>query len=252
MSRVELLKGDCLERMKEIPDVSVDMVLCDLPYGTTRNKWDVVIPFESLWQNWLRVCKKNGAILIFSQMPFTVDAVSSNRKLFRYEWIYEKTNPSGFLNAGRMPLKYHENILVFYRHLPTYNPIRRYGFARYIEKKRGPNSSSTNYGNFVTHTTYTSKDGSRCPSDIIRFSNASYGRNTGLHPTQKPVELCEYLIKTYSNPGECILDNCMGSGTTGVAAVKSGRNFIGIELDANYFEIAQARIQEALACEPDA
>ena len=244
---MNLMQGDCLERMAEIDDGYVDMVLCDLPYGTTQNKWDSVIPFEPLWREIWRVCKANAAVVLFSQMPFTVDVVNSCRGRFRYEWIYEKTNPGGFLNANRMPMKCHENLLVFYRHLPTYNPIRRRGFRARVDKTQGPASGSKNYGKFLTRPLYSSPDGTRCPVDIIRFSNSSYGYDTGLHPTQKPVALCEYMVKTYTNPGEAVLDMCMGSGTTGVACTNTGREFIGIERDAGYFQTAKQRIERRLA-----
>ena len=227
--------GGCLELMKDIPDGSIDMILCDLPYGTTKNKWDSVIPFEPLWEQYNRVIKDNGAIVLFSQMPFTVDLVASNYKDFRYEWIWEKLSASGHLNANRMPMKKHENILVFYKKLPTYNPQFTEG-KPYVATY---STHSSNYGKQKDNIT-TINDGKRYPVDIIKFNN-----DRGLHPTQKPVELLEYLIKTYTNEGDTVLDNCMGSGSTGVACVNTGRNFIGIELDGGYFEIAKSRIEEA-------
>ena len=227
--------GDCLELMRDIPDGSIDMILCDLPYGTTKNKWDSVIPFEPLWEQYNRVIKDNGAIVLFSQMPFTVDLVASNYKDFRYEWIWEKLLASGHLNANRMPMKKHENILVFYKKLPTYNPQFTEG-KPYVATH---STHSSNYGKQKDNIT-TINDGKRYPVDIIKFNN-----DRGLHPTQKPVELLEYLIKTYTNEGDTVLDNCMGSGSTGVACVNTCRNFIGIELDGGYFEIAKSRISEA-------
>lgn len=235
---MRLLKGDCLELMREISDGSVDMILCDLPYGTTRNKWDSVIPFEALWAEYDRVCKPNAAVVLFSQMPFTANLVASRPDLFRYEWIWEKTQGTGHLNAKKMPMKIHENVLVFYRSLPTYNPQWGKGdpyTATY-------STHSSNYGKQKDNIT-TINDGRRYPTDIIRVAKGAGDRH--LHPTQKPVELCEYLIKTYTNPGEVVLDNCMGSGSTGVACVNTNRNFIGIELDDGYFEIAKKRIEEA-------
>lgn len=234
--KFDIKQGDCLELMQYIPDGSIDMILCDLPYGTTKNKWDSVIPFEPLWEQYNRVIKDNGAIVLFSQMPFTVDLVASNYKDFRYEWIWEKLTASGHLNANRMPMKKHENILAFYKKLPTYNPQFTEG-KPYVATY---STHSSNYGKQKDNIT-TINDGKRYPVDIIKFNN-----DRGLHPTQKPVELLEYLIKTYTNEGETVLDNCMGSGSTGVACVNTNRNFIGIELDKGYFEIAKSRIEQAL------
>lgn len=229
-------QGDCLELMREIPDESVDMILCDLPYGTTRNKWDSVIPLNKLWEQYERIIKDNGAIVLFSQMPFSAELVHSNLKLFKYEWIWEKDNGTGFLNAKKMPLKIHENILVFYKKLPLYNPQMRTGFKPY-KCKQGRHS--TNYGAYEQGH-ITESNGERYPIDIIKFK-----KDSGLHPTQKPVELLEYLIKTYTNENETVLDNCMGSGSTGVACINTNRNFIGYELNEEYFNIAQNRLREA-------
>lgn len=238
---------DCLEGMKRIPDGSVDMVLCDLPYGTTQLKLDTCLPFDKLWEQWLRVCKTNAAIVLFSSQPFTTDLINSNRKMFRYEIIWEKTMKSLFLSANKRPLKQHENIVVFYRKQPTYNPIK----SHVDEKARtrlNKVSRSKLYGGYKE--SYYTSDGTRYPSDIIKFSNwngALFGnkdRNVA-HPTNKPVDLCEYLIKTYTNEGELVLDNCMGSGTTAVACVNTGRNFIGFELDEGYWQISQQRIAAA-------
>lgn len=234
----QLLHGDCLELMKDIPDKSIDMILCDLPYGTTRNKWDSVIPVKALWCEYKRICKINAAIILFSQMPFTAELVSSCPELFRYEWIWEKTQGTGHLNAKKMPLKVHENILVFYRSLPTYNPQYSNG-KPYVTTY---STHSSNYGKQKNNIT-TVNDGIRYPTDIICFGRKHSDRR--LHPTQKPVALLEYLIKTYTNDGETVLDNCMGSGSTGVAAVNTGRRFIGIELENKYFEIAKQRINNA-------
>lgn len=234
---VELYKGDCLEIMKDIPDKSIDMILCDLLYGTTACKLDTIIPFEPLWEQYNRIIKDNGAIILFSQMPFTAELTHSNLKLFKYEWIWEKDNGTGFLNAKKMPLKIHENILVFYKKLPTYNPQMRTGFKPY-KCKQGRHS--TNYG-LYEQGHITESNGERYPIDIIEFK-----KDSGLHPTQKPVALLEYLIKTYSNEGDLILDNCMGSGSTGVACINTGRNFIGIEKEEKYFNIAKERIGECL------
>ena len=235
---IDLMLGDCLERMKEIAAGSVDMVLCDLPYGTTQNKWDVCIPFEPLWEQYHRVCKKNAAIVLFSQQPFTTDLVNSNRKEFRYEWIWNKKLSTGFLNANKIPLKQHENILVFYKKLPTYNPIME--TRGKIRSKGAGGKDSDCYRKGIGRVCHINN--TYYPTSIITFSNANNAAK--YHPTQKPVALLEYLIKTYTNEGETVLDNTMGSGSTGVACVNTGRKFIGIEKDENYFEIAQKRIAD--------
>lgn len=234
---IKLKCGDCLELMKNIPNKSIDMILCDLPYGTTQNRWDTVIPLNDLWNQYKRIIKDNGAIVLFSQPPFDKILACSNLKMFRYEWIWQKENSTGFLNAKKMPLKIHENILVFYKKLPTYNPQMRLGFKPY-KCKQGRHT--TNYGNYKRGH-LTESNGERYPIDIINFQ-----REVSLHPTQKPVALLEYLIKTYTNESETVLDNCMGSGSTGVACVNTNRNFIGFELDENYFNIAKTRINNAL------
>lgn len=227
--------------MQDIPDGSVDMILCDLPYGTTRNKWDVVIPYADLWKQYERIIKDNGAIVLTAQAPFDKTLAMSNSRLFRYEWIWEKTKATGFLNAKKMPLKAHENVLVFYKHLPTYNP--QWGSGKpYVSTARNGRTSA-NYGK-LREGVVTVSDGRRYPRSVLHFGNT--GADTGSHPTQKPVALMEYLIKTYTNEGETVLDNCMGSGTTGVACVNTDRRFIGMELDENYFAIAKERIENAV------
>ena len=216
--------------MKWLPSGSVDMILCDLPYGTTRNKWDSIIPLDDLWGHYKRIIKKNGAIVLFAQTPFDKVLGASNLEMLKYEWVWQKENGTGFLNAKKMPMKIHENILVFYQELPTYNPQMRTGFKPYTQKSgRG----SSNYGEQVSVVTENS--GERYPIDVLEFP-----RDKGkLHPTQKPVALLEYLIRTYTDEGDTVMDNCMGSGSTGVACVNTRRNFIGIELDPNYFETAK-------------
>lgn len=233
---IDLRHGDCLEVMKSIPDKSVDLILCDLPYSTTQNKWDKIIPFASLWEEYERIIKNNGAVVLFAQSPFDKALAMSNIKMFKYEWIWEKEQGTGFLNSKKMPLKNHENILVFYKKQPTYNPQMRIGFKPYICKK---GNHGTNYG--ADKGAITISDGTRFPLDVLRFTRDK----ERLHPTQKPVALLEYLVKTYTNEGDTVLDNCMGSGSTGVACVKTKRNFIGIELDGTYFEIAKNRIEQA-------
>lgn len=234
---IKLYNGDCLELMKNIPDKSIDMILCDLPYGTTRNKWDSIIPLDKLWKQYKRIIKENGAIVLFSQMPFTAELVESNIKDFKYEWIWEKEQGTGHLNAKKMPLKIHENILVFYKKLPLYNPQWEYGKPY----KATYSTHSSNYGKQKDNIT-TISDGRRYPKDIIKIKRKSTDKH--LHPTQKPVDLLKYLISTYTKEKEMVLDNCMGSGSTGVACKELNRNFIGIEIDKNYFEIAKERIGE--------
>ena len=234
---IDLRQGDCLQLMKEIPDKSIDMILCDLPYGTTKNNWDSIIALNDLWKHYTRIIKDNGAILLFGQVPFTADLICSNYKMFRYEWVWKKTMGTGFLNAKKMPIKLHENILVFYKKLPTYNPQMRKGFKPYSTARGDKN---TTYGKF-DNTYISSSDGDRFPVDVLEFKHDKQK----LHPTQKPVALLEYLIKTYTNENELVLDNCMGSGSTGVACINTNRSFIGIELDPKYFEIAKERIENA-------
>ena len=236
MNDIQLCHGDCLEEMKNIPDKSIDMILCDLPYGTTRNKWDTVIDLDLLWIQYERIIKDNGAIVLFAQVPFNIILGYSNLKLLKYEWIWEKEQGTGHLNAKKMPLKSHENIMVFYKKPPTYNPQMVGNEVRTV-KRSGNKSKTTNYGDFIEikESTYIG----RYPKDIIKFN-----KDKGYHPTQKPVALLEYLIKTYTNEGEIVLDNCMGSGSTGVACKHINRKFIGIELDEKYFEIAKKRIEE--------
>lgn len=235
---IELYKGDCLEEMGKVVDHSVDMIFTDLPYGTTHNEWDTCIPFEELWKHYKRVLKSGGVVLLFSQMPFGADLINSNRKWYRYEWIWHKTTAVGFLNANRMPLRTHENILVFYEHLPTYHAQKTPGNP-YSAKRSA--RATRNYGRF--ERTATISDGMRYPRDVLTFSNG--GNAKKIHPTEKPVDLLEYMIRTYTDEGETVLDSCMGSGSCGVACQHLGRNFIGIEKDTGYFEAAKKRIEEA-------
>lgn len=232
---IQLIKGDCLIEMQNIPDKSIDCIICDLPYGTTsQNKWDVIVPFKPLFEQYNRIIKDNGAILLFCQMPFGAHLITENEKFFRYEIIYQKPNAVGFLNANKMPLRAHENILVFYKKLPTFNPQKTEGKPY---KCKSGNRTSNNYGIFNGDFHTENASGYRFPIDIIKFN-----KEQGLHPTQKPVPLLEYLIKTYTNEGDTVLDNTMGSGTTGVACKNLNRSFIGIEMDDKYFEIAKNRI----------
>jgi len=236
MVDIKLIQGDCLEKMKDIPDGSVDMILCDLPYGTTQNKWDSVIPFEPMWEQYWRVLKRNGAVVLTAQCPFDKVLGVSQIQHLKYEWLWEKPKATGHLNVKRQPLKAHENVLIFYREQPTYNPQMTPGKSY---TPGGGGSKRDNYGDFKA---VRENDGSlRYPRSIQQFTAES-----GLHPTQKPVALMEYLIRTYTNEGDTVLDNTMGSGSTGVACINTNRNFIGIELDEGYFKIAQDRINQAV------
>lgn len=234
---MNLMKGDCLEMMKLIPDGSVDMVLCDLPYGTTQNKWDAVIPFDQLWPEYRRIGKPNCAFVLTAAQPFTSALVMSNPSLFKYDWTWRKEKGTGHLNAKKMPMRDKEDVLVFYAEQPTYNP--QFGTGTPFGNKRGRNTES--YGDHGAVNEIN--DGKRYPKQVIEFNSVGRG---GEHPTQKPVTLMEYLIRTYTNQGDTVLDNTMGSGTTGVAAVNTGRKFIGIERDDKYFTIAQKRIEHAM------
>ena len=234
---INLINGDCIEEMAKIKDNSIDLILTDPPFGTTECKWDEIIPLDAMWEQLNRIAKNNTAIILFSQLSFTITLGASNLKNLKYEWIWEKDFGTGFLNAKKMPLKAHENILVFYKNLPTYNPQMRTGYKPYVSKQ---SSSSSVYNKQILVTTVNT-DGTRYPLDVIKYNRAK----KTVHPTQKPIDLLEYFIKTYSNAGDTVLDFTMGSGTTGCAAVNTGRNFIGIEKDKKYFEIAQKRIEEA-------
>ena len=244
MNKIDLLKGDCLELMKDIPDRSIDMILCDLPYGVTRNKWDSVIPLDDLWGHYKRIIKDNGAIVLFGQGLFTARLMLSNEKMFRYSLIWEKDRPSGFLNAKRMPLRSHEDILVFYKKLPTYNPQFWEGLPLHgmgTKYKEG-GLENNNYGEFSSQTNPSANragDTMKYPRSVLTFKK----EHPPIHPTQKSLGLVEWLVSTYTNEGEVVLDNCMGSGTTGVACMDTNRNFIGMELDEGYFNIAKERIE---------
>jgi site-specific DNA-methyltransferase (adenine-specific) len=233
------MQGDCLERMKEIPSGSVDMILTDPPYGTTACKWDSIIPLEPMWEQLKRIIKPNGAIVMTASQPFTAALVMSNPKMFRCEWVWDKVTASGFQIAKHTPMKRHESILVFSKSKVNYIPIMEKmekpdSYKCYTKSESSPLAKNDGEKRFRTH---------KYPKTIITVSNAN--KKGGLHPTQKPVALMEYLIKTYTNEGETVLDFTMGSGTTGVACVNLNRNFIGIELDEGYFKIAEERIQKA-------
>lgn len=244
----KLLNGDCLEMMKRIPDKSIDLILCDLPYGTTQCKWDEIIPFKPLWEAYERIIKDDGAIVLFASQPFTSKLIMSNLNLYKYSWVWEKDNASNFFAAKFQPLNNTEDIVVFSKggcNNGTKNPIKYYPQGVTAIDKEVTNGK--NVGGQVGQAHKTSMKAGRTykqtttgyPFKILKFK-----RDKGsLHPTQKPVELLEYLIKTYTNEGELVLDNTMGSGSTGVACLNTNRNFIGIELDENYFNIAKERIE---------
>lgn len=229
---IDLYCGDCLEVMKQIPDKSVDMILCDLPYGTTACKWDIIIPFDKLWEQYNRIIKDNGAIVLFGSEPFSSALRMSNIKNYKYDWVWNKKQTGNPFLAKKQPLKIHENIMVF--NTLFYKPIMRIGKMR---TKGGSKESNIK----VFGGTDKTQNNIYYPTSILDIANCA-NKSKKLHPTQKPVDLCEYLIKTYTNDGDTVLDNCMGSGTTGVACKHLGRNFIGIELDENYFNIAKNRI----------
>ena len=280
---IKLYNGDCLEVMKEIPSKSIDMILCDLPYQVTKNKWDIIIPMndyviiddevlekdkfylqqfmegltkkeidkawkenkqEGLWSHYNRIIKDNGAILLFGQDIFSAQLINSNLKMYKYKWFWKKDRPSGFLNAKRMPLKDVEEILVFYKKCPVYNPqfwegIPLHGMGT---KYKEGNLGNNNYGKFASHTNPSANregDTKKYPRQVLEFKRP----HPPIFPTQKPVDLCEYLIKTYTNEGDLVLDNCMGSGSTGVACKKLNRKFIGIELNSETFNLAKDRIE---------
>ena len=249
-----LYRGDCLVEMDKIPDGSVDMVLCDLPYGTTACKWDTIIPLEPLWEQYTRIIKNDGAIVLTASQPFTSTLVMSNPKLFRHEWIYQKRCASNFAQAKYAPMKEHESVLVFAKSKPQYFPIKEERKGSGAERAKHPYSLASRHksgdfvGNIKGDVDLLNDAGNselRYPSSVQEFNNRASG-DRGFHPTQKPVALMEYLIKTYTLPGQVVLDNCMGSGSTGVACINTNRKFIGIELDEKYYNISKKRIEEAL------
>ena len=240
----ELWQGNCLELMSDIFDKSIDCIITDLPYGTTQCKWDTIIPFEPLWKQYNRIIKDDGAIVLFGTQPFTSLLVCSNLKMFKYEWIYEKTQPSGHLNAKRMPMKYHENVLVFYKKQPTYNPIKTYGHKRKVSKGQIVKKEDIGKGCYGVQEKGASYDSTeRYPKSIQIFSNGLM-KQKSMHPTQKPVELYEYLIKTYTNEGELILDSCAGSMTAAIAALNTNRRVICIEKEEDIYRIGKQRVKE--------
>ena len=254
IENITLLNGDCLKMMKEIPDNSIDMVLCDLPYGTSASSWDKKLPMNDLWNEYKRIIKHNRAIVLFSQQPFTSLLITSNIEMWKYNWIWEKDNGTNFMNSHFCPLKITEDICVFGNgatsfvkngenliYNPQFSKGKPYSIISGNQKSnsavvRGGKGGRDDVGGYKTES-----DGKRYPKNLIKFNRDK----DKLHPTQKPVSLCEYLIQTYTNEGDVVLDNCMGSGTTGIACLNTNRKFIGMELDDTYFEIAKKRIEEA-------
>jgi site-specific DNA-methyltransferase (adenine-specific) len=237
---MELIQGDCLEVMKSIPNGSIDAIITDPPYGTTACKWDSVIPFDLMWEQLNRVIKPNGAIVLFGSEPFSSALRMSNINNYRYDLIWNKIRAAGFLNANRMPLKQHENISLFYKKLPTYNPQKYIDKPYDKTKYNGKHMEENVLGSYVSKS--KKNNGERFPKSILEFSQ-NWSRQQQKHPTQKPVSLMEYLIKTYTNEGETVLDFTMGSGSTMVACQNLNRNGIGIEQDSKYFKIAQDRVE---------
>ena len=245
-----VFEGDCLEIMKQLPDKSIDMVLCDLPYGTTQNKWDSVIPLGELWQQYRRIVKDDGAIVLTSQGMFTAELMVSNPKMFRYKWIWEKSKSTNFLNAKKQPLRKHEDVCVFYRRQPVYHPQMIDGEP--YDKGIRKNQMSGSYGDF--QPVHVHSDGKRYPTDIIYFKTAE-SEGKVFHSTQKPVKLGRYFVRTYTNPGDIVLDNTSGSGSFLVAALLEGRNFVGIEKNENvalfkkgdidYIAVTKKRLRDA-------
>jgi len=236
-----VLNGDCLELMKDIPNESIDMILCDLPYGTTACKWDTIIPFDKLWEQYERIIKINGAIVLTASQPFTSALVMSNPKLFRYEWIWIKNRGSNFALANKIPIKEHESVLIFYKKLSIYNPIkqkRAESGEKRVKTIINPSTISENYGGVVLQEGKI-YDELRFPSSWQKFNC-----QVGLHPTQKPIALFEYLIKTYTNEGDLVLDNTAGSGTTGLAAKNTNRKYILIEKEENWCQVIKKRIPD--------
>lgn len=239
---MKLYKGDCLDIMKNISDKSIDLILCDLPYGTISCSWDVIIPFDKLWEHYNRIISPSGNIVLFASQPFTTDLITSNRKNFKYCLVWEKNVPTGMTYSKYRPMKYHEDVCVFNSGNSIYNPIKK--------ERVGEGKSCYNYEHYAGNSNHTKVEKIKKrydpdfvnPSSILKFDVVP-NRSGKLHPTQKPVELLEYLIETFSNEDSVILDNCMGSGSTGVACSNLNRNFIGIEKETEYFDIAKSRIE---------
>lgn len=234
-----LICGDCMEVLPTLEDKSVRLILADPPFGTTDNKWDILLPMDTIWKHIRRARISNAATLLFCQQPFATDLINGNRREYRYEYVYHKRNPQGFLNSHKMPLRAHELILTFYMRLPTYHPQMQSGGKPYIRRHAG-GGTTTNYRSYGASVTVS--DGSRYPTDVL----SGFAMQRGAHPTQKPTDLLAYLIRTYTDPGDTVLDFCMGSGSTCVAALQEGRKAIGIELNKDYYDTAVKRCGEIL------
>lgn len=232
---------DCLEGMKQIEDESVDLILCDLPYGTTNLKWDIVIPFDKLWLAYKRIIKKNGIIILFGKQPFTSKLILSNEVMFKYELIWEKTRAGNNMLVKKQPSSIHENILVFYKNPPVYNDLKFRVDEKYVDKRKSINDSFYSKGHYQGIMKRKKDDGLRHPQSILPFNSVW---RVDMHPTEKPVELFEWLIKSYTNEGMIVLDNCIGSGTTAIACKKTNRKFIGFEINKEYFEMSEQRLKE--------
>lgn len=243
---IDLRQGDCLELMKDITDKSIDMILCDLPYGKTQNKDDKPLPLDKLWAEYKRITKDNGCIALFRQGTFYVDLVNSNRKMFRYDLVWDKGLTSGFLNANRMPLRQHEQIAIFYKKQPLYNPQFSKGEPLHGKGTayKSKEIKNQNYGKFNAVEDNRAGSVEKYPTSILSFKKPH--PSVALHRTEKPIDLLKYLIKTYTNEGDVVLDNCMGSGSTGIACVNTNRSFIGMEIDEEYFNIAKNRIDDCV------
>lgn len=240
--RIRMYNSDCLVGMSRIETGTVDLVLCDLPYGTTKCQWDRVLPFGPLWEQYRRVLKPRGALALFAAQPFATDLINSARKLFRYDLVWEKGTAVGHANANRMPMRSHELVLVFYQRLPKYHPQGLVPLEKPVVRRASGKRAGGVYGGMKNASVQRFTN---YPRSVLNFAS----RGKRLHPTQKPVELLEYLVRTYTDPGDLVLDNCMGSGSTAVAAMRAGRRFVGFETDPEYFDIARHRVAEQLRAE---
>lgn len=235
----KVINGDCLEVMKDIPNGSIDMILCDLPYGTTKCKWDIIIPFELLWEQYERIIKPNGAIILFGKNPFSAKLILSNEKIFRYELIWEKTRAGNSMQVCKQPSAIHENIMVFYKNQPTYNDLKFKVDEKYVDKRKNIKDSFYNSEHYSGVMKRKADDGFRHPQSVLPF-NSVWKKD--MHPTEKPVELFEWLIKSYTNENDLVLDNTAGSGTTGEACINTNRNYILIEKDETYYNKILSRL----------
>lgn len=237
----ELLNGDCLELMAKLPDGSIDMILCDLPYQVTKNDWDVALPLDELWKQYSRIIKPNGAIVLFAEGMFMARLMMSNQKMWRYNLVWDKVLTSGFLNANRMPLRQHEQLCVFYKKLPYYNPQKKVGKTSSHSKGKPKVCENNNYGSYGFVDNVDKHGNMKYPTSIMRYQKPHPSK--AFHPTEKALGLLVELVCMYTKEGETVLDNCMGSGSTGCACLMTGRKFIGMELDKRYFSIAKERIE---------